>query len=363
MLTTPPAPATPSRLGLLVLALLGLTTWALSHSYVGIFHDAGLYTLQALAHLRPETLSADVFLKFGSQDRFTIFSPLYASAGRLLGVESAAALLTLLFQIALLLGAWVLARAVMPFSMALLGLAVLLAIPGDYGADRIFTCIEPFLTPRMAAQALALGSIAAALHARRALAAILIVAATLLHPVMAAAGIAALFWLEVARDRPLWSLALIACGVLVVAVQAFAMPAGLWGRFDAAWLALVENRSPYLFLAHWQLDDWSRIAVSVSTLLVGRAVLQNAPARALAGVTVITVAAGLALAAAAVDLLHLVLFTQLQPWRWQWLGTVVAAVLVPQILFTLWQRQVAGRTGALLLVSAWIFGANAYALV
>jgi hypothetical protein len=351
-----------SRLGQGVLAVLCVAIWSLSHSYLGLFHDAGLYTLQALAHLHPQSLSQDVFLKFGSQDRFTVFSPIYAAAAQWLGVESAAASLTLLSQLALLTGVWAVARAVMPRSMALLGMAVLLAIPGDYGADRIFTCIEPFLTPRMAAQALTLGSIAAALHARQGLAAILIVAAALVHPIMAAAGIAALFWLKVARDRPAWSLALIAGGMLVIAIQAFALPAGLWGRFDATWLALVQSRSPYLFLAHWQLDDWSRLAVSVSTLLVARTALQNVQARALAGITVITVAAGLALTAAAVDLLHLVLFTQLQPWRWQWLGSVIAAVLLPQILCTLWQQQTAGRTAALLLMSAWIFAANAYAL-
>src|SRR5882762_6404002 len=110
-----------SRLSLAVVGLLVVATWALSHSYRGIFHDAGLYTLQALARLHPDSLAEDVFLKFGSQDGFTIFSPIYAAASRLLGVEFAAAVLTLLLQWALLAGAWVLARAVMPLSMTMLG--------------------------------------------------------------------------------------------------------------------------------------------------------------------------------------------------------------------------------------------------
>ena len=92
--------ATP-RLGLAVAGLLGIATWSLSHSYQGIFHDAGLYTLQALARLHPDSLPGDVFLKFGSQDGFTIFSPIYAAASRMLGVEFAAATLTLLLQWAL----------------------------------------------------------------------------------------------------------------------------------------------------------------------------------------------------------------------------------------------------------------------
>src|SRR5580704_7329642 len=148
-----------SRLGLAVIGLLGIASWTLSHSYLGIFHDAGLYTLQALARLHSDSLRDDVFLKYGSQDGLTIFSPIYAAATRWLGLEFAAATLTLLLQWALLAAAWILARAVMPLSMTILGVAVLIAVPGDYGPDRIFTCIEPFLTPRMAGEALVLGSL------------------------------------------------------------------------------------------------------------------------------------------------------------------------------------------------------------
>jgi hypothetical protein len=346
-----------------VVGLLGIATWALSHSYRGIFHDAGLYTLQALAHLHPDSLREDVFLKFGSQDGFTIFSPVYASASRLLGVEPAAAILTLLLQWALLAGAWALARAVMASSMAILGVAVLIAVPGDYGADRIFTCIEPFLTPRMAAEALVLVSLAAALRQRKVLSVALGIAALVIHPIMAMAGVCALVCLYLGKPRPLFTGALAIGGLMALALAAFVMPPGEWGRFDAGWLALVQNRSPYLFIAHWQLDDWSRAAVTVTTLTVGLRVLPDYRARTLSLIALMTVLTGLALTFIACDLLHLVLLTQLQPWRWQWLGTVVAAMLLPQILRTLWQNAAPPqRTTALLLVSAWVFAANAYAL-
>lgn len=363
-----------------MLALLGLATWALSHSYLGIFHDAGLYTLQALAHLRPQSLPEDVFLKFGSQDHFTIFSPLYASVSRLLGVEHAAAALTLTFQLALLLGAWVLARNVapaavgtpMPALIGLLGVVVLIAVPGYYGADRVFTCIESFLTPRMAAEALTLGSLAVALSSQpsnrvtRRLGSLgLLFAAALLHPVMAAAGIAALFCLYVALPRPRLAIVLAAAGLLVIATAAFAMPSGIWGRFDEVWLDLVRHRSPYLFLAHWQLDDWARTAVTLATLTSGYYTAQNVRARTLCVITLVTVVSGLALTLIACDELHLVLFTQLQPWRWTWLGTVVAALILPATVLTLWGKEqaVTGRSTALLLIAAWIFASNAYALV
>jgi hypothetical protein len=369
MPSTPLNSSATSRLGLWVIGLLGIATWALSHSYRGIFHDAGLYTLQALARLHPDSLAhQDVFLKFGSQDGFTIFSPIYAAASRLLGVELAGAMLTLVFQWALLAGAWILARAVMPLSMTMFGVAVLIAVPGDYGSDRIFTCIEPFLTPRMAAEALVLGSLAAALWQRKALAVSLGIAAILIHPIMAMAGACALVYLYLGKPKPRFTGAVAIVGLIALGMAALVMPPGEWGRFDAHWLALVENRSPYLFIAHWQLDDWSCAAVTLATLGVGLRVLRKRSARTLSLIALSTVLTGLALTFIACDLLHLVRLTQLQPWRWQWLGTVVAAVLLPEIVRALWQneapeqRAIDQRTTALLLISAWVFASNAYAL-
>jgi hypothetical protein len=64
-----------SALEITVLLLHCVIAWALSHGYRGLFHDAGLYTLQALARLTATSLGHDLFLRFGSQDRYTIFSP------------------------------------------------------------------------------------------------------------------------------------------------------------------------------------------------------------------------------------------------------------------------------------------------
>jgi len=117
------------RFAQLPLVLLCIAVWMLVHPYEGIFHDANLYTLQALARLHPVSLVQDVFLHFGSQDRFTLFSPAYAAAIQLLGVDHAAALLTGLSQLALVAAGWCLARSIMPARYALLGVALLLAIP------------------------------------------------------------------------------------------------------------------------------------------------------------------------------------------------------------------------------------------
>jgi len=355
---------------LCALVSLWLATWAVSHPYKGVFHDARLYTLQALAHLQPKSLSHDVFLRSGSQDHFTVFSPVYAAVIRLVGVDHAAALLTFFLQIAFFCAAATLARQVSCFRMAALGLSLLIAIPGYYGADAIFACVEPFVTPRMAAEALVLCGLAAALDGRSKLSVVLVSAASALHPVMAAAGIAALLCLHLAIPRP--RLAALLCGTAVILLVALAMAGmrGSLGSFDPVWLGLVEARSPYLFLRNWSLEDWGRLTVPVATLLVGTMALQSprdhAPgkgrARTLALMSLLTVTGGLLLTLVACDWLQLVLFTQLQPWRWQWLATAVSALLLPLIGSTCWKQGVAGKTTAALLGAAWIFASGTLAL-
>lgn len=346
---------------LAVIGLVTLASWGLSHSYHGIVHDARLYALQGLAHLDPLSLGQDVFLKFGSQDRFTVFGPIFAAASRALGIETTAALFTLLSQIALLASAWLLARTTLQSAMAFLGLAVFIAIPGNYGADRVFTCIEPFMTPRMPAEALVLLAIAAGLNRRPSLCSVLVIAALLVHPIMALAGVFALYCYYVGLARPLLSLLLGVLGLVALALLAYAMPLSPWGILDISWLTLVENRSPFLFLTRWHEADWCSASVSIASLLAASEVLSNRHAQALSRMTLVAVLSGFFITLIACDLLHLTLITQLQPWRWQWLGTVVAAVLLPELLRTLWQREVPGRATALLLAAAWIFASNTYA--
>jgi hypothetical protein len=351
-----------STLELMVLLLLCIMTWALSHVYRGLFHDAGLYALQALARLSPASLSQDVFLHYGSQDRYTIFSPIYTAISQVVGTEAAAATLTCTFQVTLFVCAWLVARAVMPARLSLYGLAVLIAIPGDYGAGRIFACVEPFLTPRMGAEALVLASLAAALSARPWLATALVVCASLMHPIMASAGIATLLCLNMAVPHARQVIRLFAIAIVAFAAAMFATPNGVWSRFDPSWLRLVMNRSPYLFLSSWQIDDWARVAVTVATLSIGLVTVPTERARVLCRAALLTTAGGLVLTFIACDELHLIIFTQLQPWRWQWLGTVIAALILPLILSTQWGMGVSGRTTVLLLAATWTFGSNIYAM-
>lgn len=340
---------------LLVMAVCILAL-ALNHQYRGLFHDGRLYLLQALAHLDQGSLAQSAFLRYGSQDRYTLFSLPVAALIRLIGAERAAAVATLASQAALLAGAWLLARAVVPRTLALLGVAVLIAFPGTFGMRGVFMVIEPFLSPRMGAEALVLAGLAAALTGRQWLALLLVALAVLCHPLMAAAGIVALMCWYVAMPRPRLSLAALAAGALALVAASGWSQGGLLARFDADWLGLLNRRSPILFLANWSWQDWSRLAPIGATLIAGLYCLPVASGRRLCAAVLMTVLGALALSGIACDGLHLVLFTQMQPWRWQWLGYSVAALLLPAILVARWREGAVGQQAALLLVAAWVFG-------
>jgi hypothetical protein len=351
------------RIAIAALVLLALLTWMISHTYWGIDHDARLYTLQALAHVYPQDLGNDVFMRGGSQDRYTLFSPLYAAGIRLFGVEPAAAALTLLSQIALCTAAYAVARGLLSARLALLGVSLLIAIPGDYGAARVFSCLEPFLTPRMGAEALVLFGLAAALRGRPAWAVGFVGIAASLHPIMAAAGVVALCWIYVFATRPILAAAAGGLILAVLAVMAFVMPEGVAGRFDADWWQLVEARNPNLFLGFWQIEDWANAAVTLATVVIAARSLPSAAARRLAAAAAVCCGAGLLLTFIACDCWHLVLVTQLQPWRWQWLATVVAALLVVPTVLANWRANGIARVTALLLTAAWALGDAPFVLV
>jgi len=338
------------------MSLFVLSAWLLQHPYAGLVHDSVLYTLMALERLHPDTLSHDVFLRFGSQDQYTIFGPVYAAAIRLLDLEPAAALLTLLSQCALFGFAWLLARRFMPGTLALLATGLLIALPSNYGCADFFHYTENFLTPRLPAEALVLAAIIATLSRRYWLTAACMLAALLLHPLMSMAGLAMLTFTFVAIPRPRLALG---CGAFMLTIP---LLASLWGiapfvsfaSADEQWLGIIRASSPFLFVSPWSVTDWVRITVPLAVLTIGLLTATTTPLRRLCAGAILTGISGLVLTTVYCDALKIILITELQPWRWLWLTNVVALLLSPLIAITCWRSGSTGRAAILLLLSAWL---------
>ena len=362
------APATPDvtssqqLLRQLSFAAVALAFWMLLHLYLGIAHDGIMYTMQALGHVHPELYGNDIFLRFGSQDDYSIFSRLYAALIRLLGVDRAAALLSLTAQAALLVVAWYLARRLMSVSLAWLAVGLLIVVEQVYGSQGIFHVVESFVSPRVWAESLVLLALIALLAGRQLLAWMAIACACALHPIMGSAGAALLLGMRFGARYALATTGLCVAALLAL-VALVHSPMGAALRFDPDWLGFVLNRAPYLVLRNWAPLDWSRMTAPLAVLAAEALVLAPSAARSLARGALAIAAAGLLLTALFCDRWPLVLAVQGQPWRWLWLAIALATLLIPLLGARLWQLGTLGRAALALLVAVYEFQDESYAFI
>ncbi len=343
-----------TRAAFIGLALCILALWLLQHPYGGLIQDSVLYAVAASARLHPESLGHDIFLSHGSQDQYTVFSPVVAQFIRLIGVARAAALVTALNQAALYGCALLLARRLMPLSYAILAVAMLVLLPSLFGSTHIFWYTEDIMTPRVPSEALVFAAIGCALGRRYVLAALCAGGAMLLHPLMGMAGIVMLYVMLVGLGRPWLTAVLGIGGIAVTSFVAWWFPLGPIARFDPAWFDALHTRMHYAFPTLWSLRDWGRMSVAFTTLIAGAAATSPCTARSVCRAALATGVCGIALAVIGSDLLHIVIITQIQPWRWLWLSNAVAVLAIPVIGAECWHGGQAGRALLVLLAAAWM---------
>jgi hypothetical protein len=352
-----------NRWGILGLSLLVLACWMLIIPYRGITHDGTLYGLLALSHLDSGSLSHDMFVRFGVQNDFTIFTPLYAGVVRYLGFEHAAALLTLLTHAAFFGCAFLLARRFTSTRTALLGVGLLIVLPAYYGWGEVFAYSESFLTPRQPAEACALAGLVAALARRQILAGCLMLCALLLHPIIAAAGIALWITLFVALPRPRRAAAVIITGTALVVLLSAVFARGPFAHFDVHWLQILQTRLRYLFPTRWPVDAWGPTIIPLCALFIGALCAERRELRQLCGATLLTVGFGVLIAVIENDWLHVILAGQVQVWRWLWLSSVVATVFLPVIAVDCWRTEGLNRSVIVLIIAAWLDSSDVFGMV
>jgi len=345
------------RLGVATAFALGLSTlWALTHHYRGLRVDGELYAFQAMARLHP-WLSADLYLKYGSQDRYTLFSPIYAKFIELFGLRLGGQLLFLACLAGLLAGAWSLIRRLSAAHEAWFAVTLLILTAGTYGVSSIFSYTESYLTARSMGEALAV--IALAVHfGRRPVAALVIgLVALCVHPLMALPGLLLLIclWLPT-------RIAVMAAAAGVLAILAFALTAATvslpWSFatvVDASWLDIARERSQFLFLRYWGTGDWESAVRPFVCLTLTALVVPDPRTRKLASSAMLVGVSGMAVAAIAGAIGPVAILLQGQAWRWMWLTTFVSVVLLAPTAVRMWRDDPSGPLCALLLVVGWTF--------
>lgn len=171
------------------LLMLGAALWLISHPYWGIWHDARVYTLMALRWLSPQAYLRDPWFMFGSQDDFTLFSPLYGSSIAWLGVESAAKAWTLGLGMLFVAASYTFSRAVNRSHYPILFL-LMVGVPwvycvNSYSVFHEMRVSESFVTSRHFAVSLSLLGVAAAINGRLFRSAIWFLAGLAIHPLIA----------------------------------------------------------------------------------------------------------------------------------------------------------------------------------
>ena len=334
--------------------------WIVQNPSYGLVHDSQIYLIQALARLHPDPYAQDIFLRYGSQDSYTVFSPLFAAAIGVFGAETAAAILTVLAHVAFYGAAALLARVFMPARFVWLGLALVCALPGFYDGGNKFALAEDFVTPRLFAEVFVIAGLTAFLKRRFWLAGALTLAGMLVHPLMTMGGVVVALCTSTTPPR-VRAWVLIAGAVLSVAVLSWMGLHGKQLRFDGEWIGMMWGLY-YLWITQWTTITWAPLTVALTTLTIGMLVFERSQARSLFRAVLIAAVAGIVVTFVGSDLLQFVLVLQVQPWRWLWVSTLIVTLSAPFIVYQVWSRGALGRAAALLLGAAWLWSTEKYAI-
>jgi hypothetical protein len=343
-------------LALVSVLVVYASVWTITRPYAGLIHDAKLYALQTLATLKPEIYSGDLFLRFGSQDSFTVFPRIYAPIGALIGIEHAAAVLTFGISVLWLGTGFLIARALAGPRLALLSLGLLIAIPGWYGGYQVIHIGEMYLTARLPAELIALWAFLAQLHRKQSLALVLAFCAALVHPLIGLPAIGVIVLMAIRRrfgpaSVMYAAVAVVLCGTigaLVIPVQ----------PIDTLqeWADIVRTRSGWLFPDQWLAVDWQYHVLALLTLVLAGRFAVDPRTKDLAISSLWLGLAGIGLAFVAGALTGHPLLLRVQPWRWMWVACFFAIAFLPLAAEGLWRQGVGAieRTAAVLLAAAWL---------
>ncbi len=297
--------------------ILGASLFVIVFGYWGVEQNARLYAIQALSWIYPR-LREDVYLRFGSQDDYSIFSWLYAPLIQALGLEQAALVCTLLSLVTLFAATYYLLSARLGWAPALASTLTVAIWTVPYSASALFNVAEPFTTPRPLASALGLLAVAWALRGRPLPAALAAAMALLIHPLLAWSAV--MLALMVYCRPKVTAILTILGGLTLVGGAWLGLPllARLFLVMDPAWREVTEQLSGFLWTAHWSPADWNLVGVAVFSPLLVAWRLDGILRRLFLSAGIIG-GLGVLLALVLGDGLESLLILQVQPWRALWL--------------------------------------------
>jgi hypothetical protein len=326
---------------------------AVAQPYLGLCHDARLYAVQVVEQIRPGTYGQDLYLLYGSQDRYSVFTRLLTLLVAALGVHLSFFLVYLASKALLFWAAVRLIVALVPDRTAVALGAVFVALAAvPYGGNEIFHVNESFLTPRLAACALVLFGLEQVLAGRPVRSLLFLVGALVMHPLMAVGGLLTWTTYFLSRrltGRQLAGLALLLVGAAVFVLARQSLATRIFGHLDDDWLDVILQICFFIRPAAWSAMDWVRIAWGFVVFVAAVSGFARSSARFLLAV-VATALIGLVGSVVAVQT-HYLLLVIGSPYRALWLLEFLALPLGFAWVVHLWRRGTpGGRAAALALL-------------
>lgn len=336
----------------LALLMLAAGLWCITHPYVGMFeHDARVYTLLVWHWLSPEAYARDVFFLFGSQGRYSVFTPIYATLADSVGLSNAAMTVTALGG-ALWLSAAVLVARGLLYDRRLQAFAILCCVMWslNYSPNgATFRLNEAFPTARIIAFPLGAMALGLALHQRFRAAVVLAAAATTVHPLLGIWPLA-LIIAQRMSDRMVVSAAILAIG-LTTAMSLQGV--GALQRMDPSWESIIRSSSVDVFVGLLGNARLNETLTWLSLLLWAGRLAPDLVCRWYRLGAAIG-ASGFLLAQITSYFYPAILLVQAQSWRAMWIVVFLGMFALAQVLGIAWRGQyrIWWAIGGLLLVIA-----------
>ena len=335
--------------------LLAVNAWALA--YTGLVHDARLYAIQLVNRVEGGTFAGDLYLQFGSQDRYTVFSTLAAPLVQLLGLQVA---FLLVYFASLAVFLWGMQKLVLALCVnrliASLALVFLATTSVTFAGLETFYVNENFVTPRLAANGLTLWALGLLLERRTRSAFLLMVVALALHPLMACGGfLTCLVYWAVSRFTRWHAWAL---GALVLAACALVcfdfVPTHLLAQMDTDWADATRRANPYNFPSEWAGQDWLHLLIALGIIAAasGGILRRSAQGLLIRCVTAVGLA-GLLVNIIACQLPY-ALPIQGQGYRWLWLLQFLQIPLGFLLIHSWWKQGTLSSRVAAVIVAAYL---------
>ena len=339
----------------LFLILLALN--AIARPCSATAHDAKLYSLQALNVAEAGAYADDVFLRYGSQDQFSLFSQIIGPIVAELGVRPAFFLCYLVFNTLFIAALFRLVRTLIDDPLiSTLAIVYLVTAPLTYGGHDIFMVHEQFFTPRINGMTLTLFALERLLRNCFVTAFVLLGIGLLMHPLMAFGGVLIALGYLASTLLPARTFSWLAASTLLAFAVLLCTPTyanWIFGTMDDDWHHSIRLAVGYNYPDTWPIEDWLNLAVSFALPIAACFYLyRDDPLRRRFLIAVTLAGAVGFVTTVAASMLPYALLFQAQPYRVLW---ILKALQIPLgfLLIARWSesQSLPAKLAALALVA------------